>query len=133
MLVIALMKKEPQRAIQYLEAVLRPIPQADRSGRVRAVIDDPQLRHTGQVQKLLGRAYQMVGDLPAARRHLDLSHQIDPTDLDVVLLLAWVAEGQRDGEARAAYLRRFLERAPPHDRRRDTAARKLREGMPAAP
>ena len=89
--VIALLQKEPDRAIELVKAVLNPLPYQNADGGVRMVIDDPQLRHTGTMQKVLGQAYQMKGDWDKAREHLLLSHQIDPIDLDVMLLLAWDA------------------------------------------
>lgn len=123
--VIALMKKEPRRTIEYLEKVLQPIQQTDRSGQVRTLIDDPQLRHTGEVHKLLGRAYQMTGALAKAQEHLGLSRKIDPTDLEVLLLQAFVAERQGDKAASRGYLSSFLQQAPPGDPRRVAAERRL--------
>ena len=123
--VIALLQKEPDRAIELVEAVLNPLPSTDGEGRM--VIDDPQLRHTGVMQKVLGQAYQMKGDWDKAREHLLLSHKIDPIDLDVILLLAWDATRRENHREAAQYLQLFLSHAPADDKRRGFAVRKLRE------
>ena len=125
--VIALLQKEPDRAIELVKAVLNPLPYQNADGGVRMVIDDPQLRHTGTMQKVLGQAYQMKGDWDKAREHLLLSHQIDPIDLDVMLLLAWDATRRENHREAEQYLQLFLSRASADDKRRGFAVRKLRE------
>lgn len=125
--VIALLLKEPDRAIGYLETVLSPVPLQAPDGSTRRVIDDPQLRHTGEVQKVLGQAYQMKGDHEKARGHFSLSRKIDPTDLEVLLLLAWNATLRGDAGEAMVYLEQFLQEAPANDERRVFATRKMRE------
>ena len=125
--VIALLQQEPDRAIELVEIVLNPLPYQGTDGGVRMVIDDPQLRHTGAMQKVLGQAYQMKGDWDKAREHLLLSHKINPINLDVMLLLAWDATRRENHREAAQYLQLFLSRAPADDKRRDFAVRKLRE------
>lgn len=125
--VIALLQKDPDRTIELVETVLNPLPYQDADGGERRVIDDPQLRHTGTMQKVLGQAYQMKGDWDKARDHLLLSHEIDPTDIDVMLLLAWDATRRENHRDAAKYLQLFLSHAPADDKRRGFAVRKLRE------
>ena len=125
--VISLIQKEPDRAIELVNAVLNPLPYRDADGGVRMVIDDPQLRHTGVMQKVLGQAYRMKGDWDKAREHLRLSYKIDPTDLEVMLLLAWDATLRENNGEAAQYLRLFLSRAPADDKRRGFAVGKLQE------
>ena len=125
--VIALVQKEPDRAIELVEAVLNPLPYQGTDGGVRMVIDDPQLRHTDAMQKVLGQAYRMKGDWDKAREHLLLSHEINPTDLDVMLLLAWDATRRENHREAEQYLQLFLSRASADDKRRGFAVRKLRE------
>ena len=125
--VIALLQKDPDRAIELVEAVFNPLPYQGGDGGVRMAIDDPQLRHTGEMQKVLGQAYQMKGDWDKARAHLLLSHEINPIDLDVMLLLAWDATRRENHSEAEQYLQLFLSRAPADDKRRGFAVRKLRE------
>jgi len=125
--VIALLQKQPDRAIEYLETVLKPMPYKSADGAVCLAIDDPQLRHTGTVQKVLGQAYQTKGNYDKAREHFLLSAEIDPTDYEVLLLLAWNATLRHDAPAARDYLESFLQSAPPDEPRRGFAIRKLRE------
>ena len=124
--VLALLQKDPDRAIECLQAVLNPVPVEGRDGHVRMVIDDPQLRHTGQMQKLLGQAYRMKGDLERAVHHLELALRIDPTDPDILFLLAWAAEQRGAVPELKEYLARFLAIASPEDPRRAFSEGKLR-------
>jgi tetratricopeptide (TPR) repeat protein len=125
--VISLLQKRPERAIEYLQTVLQPVPYKAADGSVRMVIDDPQLRHTGTVQKVLGQAYQMKAQYDTAREHFLLAAEIDPTDTEVLLMLAWNATLRGDVPGARDFLERFLQAAPADDSRRSFALRKLRE------
>ena len=123
---LALSQRQPDLAIEYIQTVLNPMPYRGPDGVVRELIRDSQLRHTGVMHKMLGQAYQMKEDYEAGRRHFMLSLEIDPTDVDVLLWMAWNGVSLGDSAEAASYLRRFLQQAPSEDSRRQFAARKLR-------
>lgn len=130
--VLALLQRQPERAIGYLQTVLSPVPHESGSGAVSVGLADQQLRHTSEVQRVLGQAYQMKGDFAKAAEHLQLSAQIDPNSAEVALLLAWNAVARGDSTASVGHLRQFLRLAPVDDTRRAFARAKL-AAMAGAP
>lgn len=125
--VLALLQRQPDQAIAHLETVLNPVPRPGPDGSVRVTISDQQMRHTGEVQRLLGQAFQMKKDYIQAQAHLMLAHKIDAHDTDVLLLLAWNATLLNQDDAARDYLGQFLTLAASDDPRRAFATAKLRE------
>lgn len=125
--VLALIQKQPDQAITYLETVLNPVPHQSVDGTTRMTIGDQQMRHTSEVQRLLGQAYQMKEDYEKAREHFQLSLKIDPTDYETLLFLAWNAVARKDSAEAKKYLTEFLSNAPPTDSRYNFAVQKLRQ------
>jgi tetratricopeptide (TPR) repeat protein len=125
--VLAVILGEPDQAITYLRTVLNPVPHRSPDGSVKLMISDEQLRDTGKVQMILARAYQMKGQHEEARSHLLLAHKIDPSNTEILLLLAWNATLLGNARGAREYLSDFLAVTPPTDPRYAFAATKMRQ------
>ena len=125
--VLALLQKRPDQTIHYLKTVLSPIPHESPDGTVKVVIDDQQMRHTAEVQRVLGQAYQMKGDYETAAEHFRLSAKIDPGIPEIYILQAWNAVTRADTNEAIDHLGQYLRVAPPEHRTRAFALRKLKE------
>ena len=132
--VLALMQKQPDQTIHYLKTVLSPIPHESPDGTVKVAIDDQQMRHTSEVQRVLGQAYQMKGDYETAAKHLRLAAKIDPGIPEIYILQAWNAVTRADTNDAISHVHQYLRVAPPDHPTRGFALRKLKEmgGAPAA-
>jgi hypothetical protein len=125
--VLAVILGKPDQAIAHLQTVLNPVPHRSPDGSVRMLIGDEQLRDTGTVQKVLARAYQMKGQHKEARSHLLLARKIDPSDTEILLMLAWNATLLGNESGAREYLSDFLAVTPPTDPKYTFAAAKMHQ------